>query len=403
MRILIASSTYAPAMNGQAVFTTNLAEGLVKLGHQVMVVLDSNHAQAASNSINGVLVKELSSINIDFLHKGVYFSPFPGREIQRHFNEFQPEIVHIQDHYPSCQMVVKAARKRGIKIVGSNHFIPENLTPYIPGSMMLKPVINWVLWQWMLSVYRHADVITAQSKAAAEIIGQQKLKAPIIPISCGIDLDTYFPDPNIDRTSYRQRYGIDPQKKVFLFFGRIDRDKRIDLLLHAMQKLTRNDVQLVIAGRGHEDEALKRLAKKLDLKQRVRFTGFIPAADVPGLMNSVDIFVMPSEAELLSISTLEAMACGKPVVLVNALALPELVRGGENGYLFKPGDAGDLARLMNHLADHPELWPEMGVVSREITMVHSLDLTIQKYQSIYMKLTGVVSVPDITQQINEPV
>ncbi|HEX9090437.1 MAG TPA: glycosyltransferase [Anaerolineales bacterium] len=403
MRILIASSTYAPATNGQAVFTTNLAEGLAKLGHQVMVVLDSHNIRPASTSINGVLVEELSSISLNYFHKGVFFSPFPGRDIQRLFNEFQPEIVHIQDHYPSCRMVVKVARKRGIRIVGSNHFIPENLTPYIPGSMILKPVLNWMLWQWMLSVYRHADVITAQSKAAAEIIGHRKLKAPIIPISCGIDLHTYFPDPNTDRAGYRQRYGINPQKKVFLFFGRIDRDKRIDLLLHAVQKLSREDIQLVIAGHGHEVESLKRLANKLDLKERVRFTGFIPEPDVPGLMNSVDIFVMPSEAELLSISTLEAMACGKPVILVNTLALPELVREGHNGYLFKPGDAGDLARLMNHLADHPELWPAMGKVSREITTAHSLDLAIQKYQTIYLKLTGAVTVPDNTQQIKEPV
>jgi glycosyltransferase involved in cell wall biosynthesis len=103
-------------------------------------------------------------------------------------------------------------------------------------------------------------------------------------------------------------------------------------------------------------------------------------------MNSVDVFLMPSEAELLSISTLEAMACGRPVLLANALALPELVRSGENGYLFTPGDVQDLVRFVNVLADQPECWEAMGAVSREISLSHSLDLTIQKFEALYSQL-----------------
>lgn len=141
----------------------------------------------------------------------------------------------------------------------------------------------------------------------------------------------------------------------------------------------------------------------MGLTDRVRFTGFIPNADVPGLMNSVDVFVMPSEAELLSISTLEAMACGRPVLLANALALPELVRDGENGYLFKPGDANDLSRLMALFADQPERWSEMGAVSRQIAQAHSLDETIHKFQSLYQKLIGLVPASDYKQQVEEPI
>jgi glycosyltransferase involved in cell wall biosynthesis len=103
-------------------------------------------------------------------------------------------------------------------------------------------------------------------------------------------------------------------------------------------------------------------------------------------MNSVDIFIMPSEAELLSISTLEASACGLPVLLANALALPELVKNGENGYLFKPGDAGDLVGHMNVMADQPERWESMGLVSREIALTHSLDIVVQKFEMLYSQL-----------------
>jgi glycosyltransferase involved in cell wall biosynthesis len=390
---MIASSTYAPAMNGQAVFTTNLAEGLVYRGHKVLVILDSHQGNASHTFINGVEIHELHSISLSTFHAGVYFSPFPGSEIRHVLETLQPEIIHIQDHYPVCRSVVHHAVKRGIRIIGSNHFIPENLAPYIPGLSKIKPVFNWILWHWMLDVYKHVDVISAQSNAAVKLIQRQGLHMPILPISCGIDLHHFHIDPKVDRQMYRERFGIDPYKIIFLFLGRIDGEKRIDLLIRAMQQLPRDDVQLVIAGHGRVEKSLHRMAADMLIEQKVSFAGFIPAEDVPGLMNSVDVFVIPSEAELLSISTLEAMACGRPVLLTNALALPELVRHDENGYLFKPGDVKDLVCLMNVLADQPERWESMGKVSREITLSHNLDDTIQKFELVYAQLAaqGLVS------------
>jgi 1,2-diacylglycerol 3-alpha-glucosyltransferase len=238
----------------------------------------------------------------------------------------------------------------------------------------------------MLGAYKHADVISAQSKAAASLLQQQGLQKPILAISCGLDLQLYHPDPNVDRTKYRTRYGIDLNKKAFLFLGRIDGEKRIDLLLRAMQQMPRDDLQMVIAGQGRAEKSIHQMASRLQNRQNIIFTGFIPAEDIAGLMNSVDVFVMPSEAELLSISTLEAMACGLPVILADALALPELVKSGENGYLFKPGDVADLVRCINVMADHSEQWGSMGLVSRELALPHSLDLTLQKFESLYSQL-----------------
>ncbi len=403
MRILITSSTYAPAMNGQAVFTTNLAEGLVKRGHQVLVVQDSHHRSASNTHINGVEIHDIPSVSLSLFHAGVYFSPFPRLYVKRLINTFRPDILHIQDHYPICGVAVHYAHSRRIKIVGSNHFVPENLAPYFPGISRVKPLFNWVLWQWMLSVYKHVDVISAQSDAAVNLIRRQGLKMPILPISCGIDLNLHRPNAMVDRKTIRQRFGIDLNKTVFLFLGRIDGEKRIDMLVRAMQQIPRNDIQMVIAGHGKVENSLRHLADDLNITDKVRFTGFIPSEDVPGLMNSVDVFVMPSEAELLSISTLEAMACGRPVLLANALALPELVKDGENGYLFKPGDVMDLVSKMNRLAEQSDRWAEMGMISRKIALNHSLDDTILKFETIYTKLVAQGSIAEVKHGVKTPV
>jgi glycosyltransferase involved in cell wall biosynthesis len=187
----------------------------------------------------------------------------------------------------------------------------------------------------------------------------------------------------MDRLACRARYGLDPQRTIFLFVGRVDKEKRVDVLLRAIHLLQRDDIQLVVAGRGAALGEFQALAKSLKLGERVRFTGFIPNEDLPMLLNSIDIFTMPSEAELLSIASLEAMACARPVLLADAVALPELVTQGVNGYLFKPGDAEDAARYMRLLADQRDRWEQMGKASLERARAHSLELTIQRFESLY--------------------
>lgn len=382
MRILICGTTYHPALNGQAIFTVNLAEGLAKQGHEVAAVYPSEEGKAYSRVRNGVRLETIGSLSLSFLHPDS-FVPIPSRKrIRQILDDFQPNIVHIQDHYPLSRSMMLESKKRKLKIVGTNHFMPENLAPYIPGLSKIKPLYNWLLWNWMLNVYNRVDVVTTQSRAAADIVRAQGLRAPVFPASCGINLSRFHPDPSVDRLACRARYGLDPNRTIFLFVGRVDKEKRLDVLLRAFQYLKRDDIQLAIAGSGAKLNELQALAKKLNLGERVHFTGFIHE-NLHVLLNSADIFTMPSEAELLSIASLEAMACGCPVLLADAVALPELVTQGVNGYLFKPGDSQDAAHYMDLLASQPERWDAMGKASVEKAQYHGLENTIKRYEQLY--------------------
>ena len=387
MRIVVSGATYYPSVNGQAIFTINLTEGLAKNGHDVAMIFPSERGRAYTCSRNGVRLEAVDSFNLHFIHPDT-FLPLPSaKRIRDIFDDFQPEIVHIQDHYPICRSVVREAKKRNIKIVGTNHFMPENLAAYVPVLSKIKPIYNRIMWKWMLAVYKKVDVLTTQSNVAGEIVRANGLCVPAFPVSCGIDLDRFFPDPSVDRTTCRNQYGLDPDRKIFLFVGRVDREKRIDILLRAFHQLQRDDIQLAIAGYGAAMNELQALAKELNLQERVRFTGFVHE-DLHVLLNSIDVFVMPSEAELLSLATLEAMACGRPLLLANALALPELVTQNVNGYLFKPGDTCDAAHYIDLLADHPERWNEMGMASLEKVQYHSLENSIRRYETLYRTPIG---------------
>jgi 1,2-diacylglycerol 3-alpha-glucosyltransferase len=396
MRILIAGETYFPASNGQAIFMVNLAEGLARRDHDVLAVVPSERGDAYQTERNGVRIWAVQSAQWGSVHSGVLVSLFPRKAVRRIFDTFQPDVVHINDHYPLARSVLREARRRGIKTIGTNHFMPENIAPYVRWLSRFEGLFDWIVWRWVLNGYNKLDAATAPSKTAANILIEQGLKVPIYPISCGVSLKRFRPDPSLDRCACRQQFGLKPDATVFVFVGRVDAEKRVDVLLNALHHLDRDDIQLAVAGKGAARDGLEALVRELNLGERVHFLGFVPDADLPKLLNCADIFVMPSEAELLSIATLEAMASGRPILAARARALPELVSEGKNGYLFQPGDARDAAHYMGLLTDERERWAEMGAVSLKRAEWHSISNTVQSYETLYAALVPRSKMPHVS-------
>jgi len=386
MKILIVTQTYWPDPNGQSVFTTHLAEGLAKVGHRVLVLMPAEGWQSACAPLRGVRLCRVPAIRMPW-YDTVRLTPFPMFAARRVVKAFRPDVVHLQDHYFLAEWVAREASRQGIPMLGTNHFLPANLSQNFPLPPRLRPAlqpaIDSLLWKSMLRVYNRLDFVTVPTATAAEILRRQRLVPPVVPISCGVDTDRFRPRPNAPREAMRRKYGLHSQKPIFLFVGRVDGEKRLDVLLHAAARLKRDDFQVAIAGKGMHAESLQTLAETLQLGERVKFLGYVPAADLPYLLNAADVFVMPSEAELQSIATLEAMASGLPVLAARAQALPELVEDGVNGYLFRPGDAADAARLMARMLDERPHWEAMGAAGREKALAHSLARTVQHYEEAY--------------------
>jgi glycosyltransferase involved in cell wall biosynthesis len=389
MRILIAASSNYIAFHGQAIFTINLAEGLARNGHTVMVTAGSERGHPYHGNINGVQLEAVRALSLKMIHPDSYVPIFPSLSAGRILDLFQPDIVHIQDHYPLSRAMVFAARRRGLKIVGTNHFMPDNLAAYVPLVSKIKPFYNWVLWHWMREVYDRLDAVAGPSQTAVNMLKGVGLKPYALPISCGVNTNLFRPISPVDRKAWRASYGIDPNKTIFFFVGRVDRDKCLDVIIRAVQLLNREDIHFVIAGTGAAKDSLMELMKNLGLQEKVRFTGFIPNSDLPSVLNSIDVFTMPGVAELLSIASLQAMACARPMLVADAVALPELVTENSNGLLFRPGDVDDAARCMTFLADNPERWALMGAASLERVKTHRLENIVHSYEDLYKAVLSI--------------
>jgi 1,2-diacylglycerol 3-alpha-glucosyltransferase len=386
MKVFLAGQAYYRRDNGQAVFTINLAEGLAAAGHRVVALVPSETQSAERQEEHGVEIRTVSAIP---LVDNTNITVFSGGRVEQILDEVQPDVVHIQDHYFLSHTVLAAARARDILMVGTNHFLPENLTDNIlqslPFTQWMHKLLDHLLWTTMLSVYNQLAAVSTPTETAAAILRVQGIHMPVSAISCGVDVKRFRPRPMLDRSLMRQKYGLAPDKIVLLYVGRLDREKGLDLLVEALAQLDRNNIQLVIGGKGAFRADLERLCHKLGLESRVVFPGFIPAEDLPLLLNSVDLFAMPSHAELQSIATLEAMASGLPVLAANARALPELVTPGINGFLFAARDIADAARTIDQLVKQRDRWNAMGLASRAKAEPHAHERVVKRYVQWYQQ------------------
>jgi 1,2-diacylglycerol 3-alpha-glucosyltransferase len=380
MKVLIAGQTFYRKDNGQAVFTINLAEGLASAGHQVLVLAPSETGRAGCTQNGALTIQTVPALHLGHNINATFFT---DGLVRRTLARFAPDVVHIQDHYLLSRSVLRAARPYGVKIVGTNHFLPENWTDNLRLPAALRGPVNGWLWRTMLEVYNTLDAVTAPTQTAVAILKAQQLAPPVAAASCGVDPGRFRPRPEIDRMAIRRKYGLAGDRTALLYVGRIDREKCLDLMIRALGRLNRHDMQFVIAGKGGHRRELEQLRQLQGLDDRVIFCGFVPEADLPLLHNSVDAFVMPGHAELQSIATLEAMSSGLPILAANARALPELVEPGVNGYLFAPHDVEDVVRQLTALLDNRERWARMGLASREKAQTHAHWRTVERYADWY--------------------
>ena len=382
MKILITTDSYYPQVNGASVFGQRLAAGLRDRGHDVMVVAPATSVRSGYHEVAGVKVFGVRSVPV-FIYKGMRI--VVPVEIERTtlkvVQDFQPDVIHVQGHFPVSEAVIRNAKKAGIPVVGTNHFMPENLTHYAHLPASLDARLRRRLWRKFRRVYEDLDQVTTPTRTAAEYMKRNGFSREIKVISNGIDLERFCPGKSDDE--FKSAYRL-PQVPLLLYVGRLDKEKNLDLVLRAVGRLPgRIPMHFVIAGTGAQRERLERQAGRLGLDGRVTFLGFVPDADLPALYRAAHCFVMAGTAELQSIATMEAMASGLPVLAVDAMALPELAHDAENAYLFKQGDPEGLSQRMQALFTDPALHRRMAANSLEIIQKHALARTLEEFEAVY--------------------
>lgn len=376
LRVLIAADTFAPDVNGAATFAEQLAVGLAERGHDVHIVApaSSRHYGTFDEEHRGVTmtVHRLKSYKWP-LHPWLRFVwPWSVRKWTAPIlDALQPDVLHIQSHVVIGRGMVQEAHDRGIRVIATNHFMPENLLEYTPFGRWTLPIALKIAWSDAAKTYRLADTITTPTNLAADYLKRAIAGQRVLAISCGIDA-----------TRYVARDGR-PANNDIVFVGRVAPEKNLDVLVRALAILPPElHATVTIVGDGEMIPKLRTQAKELGVEDRVRFLGFVSDEVKREALTNATVFAMPSTAELQSISSLEGMASGLPVVAADSMALPHLIDG--NGFLFTPGDEHDLAaKLTAVLTASDEDYVAMRTRSLAMIGAHDINRTLSTFESLY--------------------
>ncbi len=385
MRIITVLDSYPPDLNGGAYFTHRLALALQKKGHQLLVICPSRSLKQGYSDYEGVRLFGVRSWPV-LIYKNfrIAWPIFIKKGIEQVIKAFNPDVIHLQGKFFIGGMSYRLGKKMGIPLIATNHFMPENFFHYTYLPQNYTQWFNKKCWSIVLEMLNNVDIVTTPTETAAQLLYKEHIQKKVHVISCGVDLQKFR--PHQDAEFLRKRYKI-PQKPILLYTGRLDKEKNLDFVLQAFSHACKNiDAHFVIVGRGAEQSRLERLVSTLDLKKQVTFTGYLSDEDYPKIHSLAECFVNAGTAELQSIVALEAIASGLPLLGAQAMALPELIIPGTNGYLFKPGDLSNLTQQLITIFSNHEQRKQMAIESRLIAKKHDLNKTVEHYEQLYQEI-----------------
>ena len=381
MRILFATESYYPNIDGGAIAQHRLIQKLVNHGHEVGVIAPGFSFKNISEKDNDSLIFRTRGLVLPFYMNNKYhFSPFPIFQVRKIVKSFKPDIVNVCSPYPNGASTTICAKKYHIPVVGSIHMLPENmLSPFLDSRYY--NVMEKYAWSYIIYFFNLVDRVTVPTQTGADMYISRGLKTKITPISNGVDTEVF--NPNNNGEYLRNKFKI-PEKNIVLYTGRMSREKNVDVLIRAIPYVLKEiDVHFLFCGSGGEyKQTMKRLAEKLGVDNNTTFVDFLDWKDYPNLYSIVDVFVMPAESELQSIVTLEAIASGLPVVVVNKGAVPELV-SLNNGFLFEPKNSKQLAHNIVKILSDKKLRDAMSKNSLKLIKKHSMEYVATRYEKVY--------------------
>ncbi|MET0853312.1 MAG: glycosyltransferase, partial [Microterricola sp.] len=224
------ADTFAPDVNGAARFAERLAAGLVARGHEVHIMAPAASRKHGSwmeeHEGQKMMAHRLNSWRW-YPHDWLRFA-LPWRIRQnsaRVIDLVKPDVVHFQSHIIVGRGLSVEAEKRGIRIIGTNHFMPENLLEF---TLLPKAWQEWAIglaWKAARRTFGRAEAVTTPTAKAAQFLEQYTGLKGVHAISCGIDAHEYTPN-------FEPRTG-----NTVLFVGRVTGEKQIDVLLKALTLL----------------------------------------------------------------------------------------------------------------------------------------------------------------------
>ena len=383
MKIAIFVETYLPYLNGVVTHVKILREGLIKNGHEVLVVTADKRVKEHVIE-DGIL--RCPAIEVKKLYGYGMSSPISGT-LQKMIREFNPDIVHIQQEFGIGIAGIRASRDLKVPLVYTLHTMYDDYVYYI-APRPLTDVAKHISRNYIRFIARRADIITGPSKKCADYLKNAGVYRKVYVIPNSVELDNFSDSATTleQRAAVREQYNIPSDAFVACFCGRIGKEKGVDNLLKLWKKVlsSLDNAYLLIIGSGPELDELIELSNSLGISDRVKFTGAVPHNDIPPYYACANIYVTASLSEMYSISMLEAQASGLPVIQLLDPDNADQIKVGVNGYLFE--NEQQFVEIIEKLyAMSPEEQTAFKAIVRESIQDRSSDSIAEYLLELYQK------------------
>ena len=368
---------------GVTVSALRFGKLLTERGHHVIFIGARSKEHKNHNYHDGIKIYRYRSLPIP--KSGGWYSAFPTiKELKKVFRKENIDIVHMFLPMSGAIVAIKAARSLNIKTVAHSHSQPENLFMSMP--RLIRPTLCYIWNKYLAWFYSKADSLIYPSEMARSLLNKLgRANQPSYIISNGVNIDKFkiFPVGN-----FYERFNIPDNKIKLLFVGRLFPEKSIDTLIKTIPHIIKEykNIHLMIVGAGYLRPQLEKLMYSLKVDQYVTFLGLISEEDIILAYNASDIFVLPSIAELEGMAVLEAMACSKPIIIANSKESASRYFVDDNGLLFEPQNAVDLAEKILTIISDKGLREKMGQRSLEISKNYDIDKSVLKLEQLYYSL-----------------
>jgi glycosyltransferase involved in cell wall biosynthesis len=318
-----------------------------------------------------------AGLGVDYVevHERHSFDPKIWPALRRLVRERRIDIVHGHD-YKTNLLAFLLARAEGIVPLGTSHGWT--------GQTTREKLIYYPADRWLLGHFPR--VIAVSSEIADRLIDAGARRDRVTTVLNGIDTDTFQRDPQRVGPA-RASFNLPPSTIVVGSVGRLERQKRFDILIEAVALLReqKRDVTLVLAGAGSLAEALRSAARQHGVADACVFAGH--RTDIVDVLHAFDLFVQSSEYEGTPNCVLEAMAVGVPVVATAVGGTAELIDNQVHGLLVPPHNPAALAAAIAVALDDRETTARRAAAARQRTeQQFSFDARMRKVESIYEAL-----------------
>jgi len=371
LRIALFSGNYNYVRDGANQALNRLVGYLLRQGAHVRIYSPTVENPAFPPTGDLVSVPSMAIPNRPEYRIPLSLSP----KVKRDLAQFAPNVVHISSPDRVARQAVKWAQKRNLPVLCSVHTRFETYFRYYNMSFA-EPLVE----AWLRRLYRKCDALVAPSESFAQVLREQRMNYDIDIWSRGVDRDIF--NPQRRDLEWRRSQGLTDELPVIGFLGRLVMEKGLDVFSDTIDQLNRRQVphQVMVIGEG---PARGWFESRLP---HARFVGFQGGADLGRAVAGMDVLFNPSVTETFGNVTLEAMACGLPVVAAKATGSQSLVEDKMSGRLILPGAINQFADVLQIYCTDENLRQKHGSVGEQRSLEYSWDAINQTVADTYVRL-----------------